>query len=73
MTRNNDEALAEEGLTHGGGETLHRGLAAIVGTENLTITRDGESDLIFGPGTKIAILIDNLGNDKGGVLAHVVL
>ena len=71
-TLDDDQTFAEEGFALGGGEALHGGLTTVVGAEDLAIALADEDYLIFSPGTEVAVLIDHLGHDEGGILALVI-
>ena len=66
------QALAKEGFALRRGEALHGGLTTVVGTQYLTITLTDKDHLIFGPRTEVAVLIDHLGHNEGGVLSLVI-
>ena len=66
------QALAKEGFTARSLESLHRRLATIICTQNLCLARGRELNLILGPRTQIAILINHLNIDKGSILAFVI-
>ena len=51
---------------------LHRGLTTVVGAKDQATLAD-ESDLVFSPGTGVAVLVHHLGGDEGQFLALVIL
>ena len=68
----NYQTFAEEGFALGGSEALHGGLTTVVSAKDLAIALADEDHLIFSPGAEVAILIDHLGHDEGGVLTLVI-
>ena len=68
----NHQTFAEEGFALGGSEALHGGLTTVVSAEDLAIALADEDQLIFCPGAEVAVLIDHLGRDEGGVLTLVI-
>ena len=71
-TLDDDQTFAEEGFALGGSEALHGGLTTVVSAEDLAIALADEDHLIFSPGAEVAVLIDHLGHDEGGVLTLVI-
>ena len=71
-TLDDDQTFAEEGFALGGSEALHGGLTTVVSAEDLAIALADEDHLIFSPGAEVAVLIDHLGHDEGGVLSLVI-
>jgi hypothetical protein len=57
-----------EGPTGWSGESLHRCLASVIGGDDIA----QEVNLVISPWAKVAVLVDDLGGDKGKVLAFVI-
>ena len=73
VTLHHHHALAEEGLALRRLKILHRGLAAVIRSDDTTIALTDEVDLVFGPRTEVTVLIDHLGGDKRRLLTLIIL